>query len=135
MKRWIVGACVMAMACGSPAFADVTLNIVPGSSSLTMSGSFSGSTLTPQGTGANVTTYGGSITISTPGASFSFVNSDAIANTSGSWQPLVGGASGSAPANYGMKATVIIQNVNAAGRGMHLGFTGGPLAAMNRPTL
>jgi hypothetical protein len=127
MNRGQVVAWAAAAMLAHVAAADVTLNIVTASSSLTMSGSISGANLTAQGTGGNVTSYTGSIVISTPGSSFSFVSSDAVANNSGSWQPLVGGASGTAPANYGMRATIIIQSVNAAGRGMHLGFTGGPI--------
>ena len=38
------------------------------------------------------------------------------ANNSGSWQPLPGGASGSAPANYGGRVTILFQVSNAAVR-------------------
>jgi hypothetical protein len=127
MKRWMLAAGLAATACGSIAFGDVQLTIVTAQSSLTMGGSLNGTTLTAQGTGSNVTSYSGTMRITTPGSSFSFVHSDAAANDSGNWQPLVGGATGSAAANYGMRANLVIVIVNAAGRGMHLAFSGGPL--------
>jgi hypothetical protein len=93
--------------------APLTLTLIAASSSLTLSGTVNSSQLgtgniVAQGTGSLVTTYSGPISTDyVPGSSITFTSgSAATAANSGNWQPNIGGGSGSAPANYGAKATV-----------------------------
>jgi hypothetical protein len=89
-------------------------------SSLTLSGTVGSATIQQQGAGSLVTKYMGSLVAQwdLDGHTINFVaaGTAATALNSGNWQPLPGGASGSAPANYGARATVIIVTANAAVR-------------------
>lgn len=64
---------------------------------------------TPQGPGALVTSYSGSLNVDLSGTTIQFPGGSAmVAQTNGVWQPAVGGTSGSAPADYGPQASVVI---------------------------
>lgn len=74
-------------------------------SSLTLSGNALGITLQQQAPGSLTTTYAGTIVADVTETSIEFVGGSAIsANNSGTWQPGIGGVTGSAPANYGAYA-------------------------------
>jgi len=75
-------------------------------SGLALSGAVAGFTLTPQGSGSLTNIYHGNINAQISGSTIQFTGSSMIAaNTNGTWQPAVGGGSGSAPANYGGQAS------------------------------
>jgi hypothetical protein len=120
-------AAVVCVGVGASAQGQITLNLVPASSSLTAGGTASGLPLTAQGTGANVTSYSGTVVITDPrGGSFSFVSANGIAANSGNWQPLPGGTlPGSAPANYGLRQSLL--GAVAALRNGRFGLTSGTL--------
>lgn len=81
--------------------ADV-FTIDPNQSSLTASGSVSGTPFTQQGPGSLTTAYAGTIQATQTGGTIQFTGSSLItAQTNGSWSPLSGGSPGSAPADYG----------------------------------
>lgn len=94
-------------------------------SSLTLSGSLVGVTMTQQGTGSLTTKYAGTIQAAQTAGTLQFTGASLItALNSGSWQPLPGGASGSAPANYGLKASqLFVLNILAAIRGLQFDVT------------
>jgi hypothetical protein len=76
-------------------------------SQVTLSGKIAGYALTTQGAGSLTTTYSGNINADVTGSTIQFTgSSDIIAKTNGVWQPAVGGASGSALADYGGKASL-----------------------------
>ena len=70
---------------------------------------FAGFAITPQGSGSLSNNYYGSINVNLTGSTIQFPGGSAInASTNGIWQPAVGGASGSAPADYGGEAQVFV---------------------------
>jgi hypothetical protein len=105
-----------------PALADV-FTIDPTRSSLTLSGSILGGTVTQQGPGSLTTSYSG--TIQFPGQSL------ITAQTNGIWQPLAGGGAGSAPADYGGTATITLATADAAFRSILLDVTSPPIAVVS----
>lgn len=76
------------------------------SSSLSLSGSVAGFALQQQGAGSLSTTYSGTIDADFDLSSIQFNSAIATAAISGNWQPLPGGGSGAAPANYGGQASL-----------------------------
>ena len=100
----------------SVAAGTVTFTIDPTRSSITLSGSLGAAQLgtyplTAQGSGSLTTTYAGSILADLTPPNIQFPGGSLImANTNGTWQPAVGGGTGSAPADYGaeVKQTDII---------------------------
>ena len=63
---------------------------------------FAGFAITPQGAGALSNSYSGSININLSSSTIQFPGGSGInARTNGTWQPAAGGATGSAPADYG----------------------------------
>jgi hypothetical protein len=85
----------------SPVAADV-FTIDPNQSSLSITGSVAGTSFAQQGPGSLTTKYGGTIQATQTAGTIQFTGSSLItAQTNGSWQPLIGGDAGSAPANYG----------------------------------
>jgi hypothetical protein len=85
----------------SPVAADV-FTIDPNQSSLTITGSVSGTSFVQQGPGSLTTKYGGTIQAAQTAGTIQFTGLSLItAQTNGSWKPLPGGGAGNAPANYG----------------------------------
>jgi len=82
-----------------------TFTINPALSNLTLSGSIAGTAFGQQGAGSLVTNYTGTIDSSFTGSTITFNSAAASANISGVWQPLPGGTTGSAPADYGVTAS------------------------------
>jgi hypothetical protein len=99
-------------------------NIVTNQSSITASGTVTGplgtTPIQPQGTGSLTTKYTGTIKTDRFASGISFLSGSTIdANTNGSWKPLADGSDGSAPADYGGKATFLfIVTINFAGRNL-----------------
>ena len=83
----------------SPVVADV-FTIDPNQSSLTITGSISGTSFVQQGPGSLTTKYDGTIQATQTAGTIQFTGLSLItAQTNGSWQPLTNGSLGSAPAN------------------------------------
>jgi hypothetical protein len=97
---------------------------------LTLSGTFAGIAIQPQGTGSLTTKYKGTILADVTSSNITFVGgSSVIALNNGNWQPLSGGGSGSAPANYGAKVyAFLLVDARAAVRNLVLDVTSGELA-------
>ncbi len=105
----------------------------PNSSAVTLSGDVAGSTILPQGNGSLTSNFSGSIVadwdLSAQTIKFDQPGTALNASITGNWQPQVGGASGSAPANYGGKVTIVIFTANIALRNLVVsGFTASPIA-------
>ncbi len=98
-------------------------------SSLTLSGSILGYGVAPQGAGSLTTTYNGTIQATQSGGTIQFTGQSMItAQTNGSWQPLAGGASGNAPADYGGQVSIPIFGAGyAALRSILLDVTSPPI--------
>jgi hypothetical protein len=78
-------------------------------SSLTISGTLGGAAFQQQGPDSLKTMISGTIKAEVTSSNITFVGGSLIAAlTNGSWQPGLGGAAGSAPADYGVKVTVYI---------------------------
>jgi hypothetical protein len=85
----------------------VVFTIDSSQSQISLSGKIAGFPLTAQGAGSLMTTYSGNINADVAGSTIQFTGSSAIiAKTNGVWQPAVGGASGSALADYGAQANL-----------------------------
>ena len=94
-----------------------TFQVDPTASSLTVSGTALGAPIQQQGPGSLTTTYRGPLLVQLAPGTIQFPGGSAVtANNSGNWQPLPGGASGSAPANYGGRVIILFQVSNAAVR-------------------
>jgi hypothetical protein len=89
-------------------------------SSLTLSGTIGGNSLSQQGSGSLVTHYNGTLVagwdLTAHTIQFNANGTNVNAVNSGTWQPAVGGGSGSAPADYGAQVTIIIVTAKAAVR-------------------
>jgi hypothetical protein len=108
-----------------------TFAVDPAGSSIAVSGTALGSPIQQQGPGSLTTTYHGPLLVQLSPTSISFPGGSAIAaNNSGNWQPLAGGASGSAPANYGGKVVqlFVITSLAAVRDSVFDGSTTSPLA-------
>lgn len=85
--------------------AVITFNLTMATSSLALSGTVSGVAIAQQGTGSLTSKYSGTIKADVDYAAntitFLGVDNSADANVTGNWAPLPGGASGTAPADYG----------------------------------
>lgn len=101
-------------------------------STVTLSGDVSGTTILPQGAGSLTSSFTGSIVAQwdQDNQTIQFIQAGTVLNAanSGNWQPLPGGASGSAPANYGGKIVIVIFTANIALRNLAVsGFSETPL--------
>jgi hypothetical protein len=122
----------------APSAQPLPFTLDPALSTLTLSGNALGATLMPQGTGALTTQYSGTIMTSydasAPTLKFVAFSTAANAAVNGNWEPLPGGGSGSAPADYGGRLTPFPFTVNIAVRNLvastttaaPLPLTGGP---------
>lgn len=88
----------------------MTFDVVPAQSQLTLSGTTSGSTLVQQAPGSMSTTFSGTILADVTDSQIRFVGGSLVKGAdSGSYEPAVGGAAGTAPAAFGAKATVTVE--------------------------
>lgn len=112
--------------------APVQFTIDPAQTQITLSGSVAGSTLKEQGPGSLTTTISGTMLADVTGTSIQFTGgSSLIAKTNGVWQPGPGGASGSAPADYGAQASTFLGTIKGALRDLVLDMTSGSLPINN----
>jgi hypothetical protein len=113
-----------------------TFALDPPNSSLTLSGTINGRTISQQGPGSLTTTYSGTVStnwdLDARTIQFNSAGSVVTAANSGSWQPNVGGGSGSAPANYGAMASFSISicsvTARVAVRGLVASTSSSPLS-------
>ncbi|MCC6235233.1 MAG: hypothetical protein IT580_21505 [Verrucomicrobiales bacterium] len=120
-------AIVLGLARGLVA-APVVYTVDPDRSTISLGGKVVGVTLEAQGPGGLVTAYEGAIHADLSDTSITFTAGGTVkARNSGNWAPGTGGADGTAPANYGGKATSALANATAAARGIQFKATSGPL--------
>lgn len=87
----------------------VTFDVDPVRSQLALSGTTSGSTLVQQAPGSMSTTFSGTILADVTDSQIKFVGGSLVKGAdSGSYEPAPGGATGTAPAAFGAKATVTV---------------------------
>jgi hypothetical protein len=111
----------MVFSLGLAPAAPVVFTINNTLSSLTLSGSIIGSAFTTQGAGSLTTTYSGDVNADLSGSTIQFTGSSTIiAKTNGVWQPAVGGATGSALADYGAEASTVFGTSYGAARNIVL---------------
>lgn len=97
-------------------------------SHLRIHGSVLGGTLTPQSDGSLMTSFSGELqTLLSPSIIFFKSQSQIDANLSGVWMPKPGGEPGSAPADFGAQAIVLIANAVAAARNIAFSLSSLPL--------
>src|SRR5579871_4645991 len=97
-------------------------------SSVTISGTVAGGTIAEQAPGSLTVNLGGTIRATMNGVNLLFPGQSVIAaQTNGSWQPLHDGSSGSAPADFGGKANLIIASGLAALRNIQLDVFAPPI--------
>lgn len=104
-----------------------TLDKAP--SALTISGTLNGVAIQQQGPGSLTTHYMGTIEADVTSSTIAFVGGSTIIGLdSGSWQPLPGGAPGSALANYGVSVVIpFFIDAKAAIRDAQFDVTSAPL--------
>lgn len=102
-------------------------------SQITLSGKVEGLAFSAQGAGSLTAAYKGNINAVVSGSTIQFTGSSTIAAvTNGVWQPAVGGAAGSALADYGAQVTIpLIGTGYGAGRNIVLDMTS-PLLTLTR---
>lgn len=143
MRRWhsffvLLGAASALLGSNvSQASRNVTWTLNPSASSISVSGAVEGYPLEQQGAGSMTTTYSGPMNTVVSGAfhtaalpnalQFSSASVDAAVN--GTWQPGIGGVSGSAPGDYGVLAHMgLFGTLYAAMRDFMLDLTSSQLA-------
>jgi len=88
--------------------------------------------ISTQAPGSLTTSYDGFIEAGLNGSLLQFPGGSAVAaQTNGTWQPAAGGASGSAPADYGAKVTIIFITLYAAVRNIVLDLASDPITLTN----
>jgi len=98
------------------------------SSSLTISGTLEGAAFQQQGAGSLTTKISGTIKAEVTSSNITFVGgSVVVALNSGNWQPGTNGVAGNAPANFGVKVSVLLTTVMAAVRNTLLDVTSSAL--------
>lgn len=100
-------------------------------SSITISGTAAGGTITPQSPGSLTTKIGGTLNATLVGNTIQFTNqSQILAQTNGSWQPKADGTTGSEPADFGGQASLAggLASGFAALRNIQLDCTSPPIS-------
>jgi hypothetical protein len=107
------------------AFAEVkSFTIDQAQSALTISATFSGISIQPQGPGSLTTSYTGNIEADVTDSTVAFVGLSVIdAVTNGTWEPGPGGTNAAAPADYGGQIANFLVNGKAAVRDVVLDVT------------
>lgn len=100
---------------------SVAFTLIPSSSVLVGSGSINSIAFTPQASGSDRTQWMGTVNVNVDNifnpTTLQITLSSFAALNSGTWQPAVGGAAGSAAANYGFNAALGIATGRIAVRG------------------
>ena len=124
---WIVLAGVVLAGEGASA-SPIVFTVDSTQSVIQLSGTVEGATLNAQGPGSLTTSLNGTIDADLTASTIQFNTAAGIdAETNGSWQPAVGGNTGTAPADYGGTATVSIITAEAAIRNAVLSLNSTPL--------
>ena len=99
-------------------------------SHITISGTFDGMAFTTQGSGSLTTSYQGFVNATVTGPTIQFTGLSRIAAiTNGVWKPAVGGANGSAPADFGAQVSIPLLGAGyGAGRNLVMDATSPVLA-------
>src|SRR4051794_22508144 len=119
--------------CGSALAIQRDFSVVTNQSNIALSGTVTTALGTApiqaQGSGSLTTTYSGTIKTDREPGTLAFLPGSTIdANINGSWKPLSDGSDGSAPADYGAKATYLfVLTTNFAGRDLVAGLTSGAI--------
>jgi hypothetical protein len=104
----------------------------PSQSSVSLSGSALGTSLTAQGAGSLTTQYEGGLLVDVGSTAIQFPGQSlVVALDSGNWQPLSDGSVGSAPANYGATFNCFFTSGVAAARDIQVDVTSGALPLVN----
>lgn len=112
--------------------ASRTFHLVPEESSVTLSGQAIGLDIKSQGPGSLTSHFQGTIQAVVADDNIQFVPGSIIdALTNGNWEPLPGGASGSAPADFGGLASSILGSAKASVREVKLDLMSNPIALTN----
>ncbi|MGI8603865.1 MAG: hypothetical protein ACR2OZ_12830 [Verrucomicrobiales bacterium] len=102
----------------------VTFTLDPARSSVTMSGTVQGNTISQQGAGSLTTRYDGTLKTDLRGNSIQFTTGSFVdAEVNGNWEPKIGGAAGNDPADYAGQALNLFATVKAALRNLLLNVT------------
>lgn len=103
----------------------VVFTIDSSQSRITLSGEVAGYAFTAQGPGSLTAAYEGNINATISSSTIQFTGSSMItAVTNGVWKPAAGGATGSAPADYGAQVTIPLLGTGyGAGRNIVLDMT------------
>lgn len=100
----------------------------PAKSQITLAGTVLGKEVTQQGPGSLTTSFAGTIAAELNGASIRFTGGSFLdAQTNGVWKPGPGGASGSAPADFGAQASTVLGSIRGALRNLQLDLISGPI--------
>ena len=134
MRRLPVLLTLALAASTAPLAAQVTttLTLTSGQNAITASAVISGISSAAQAAGANVTQWTGTITVQVDNpfnpTTLTIISANLVAQDSGTWQPGLNGAAGSAPGNYGLVfATGAAGNVFAAVRSASASLSSTPL--------
>src|SRR5262245_7951490 len=111
--------------------APLVFTIDPAESQLTISGKVAGSDLKEQGAGSLTTKLGGTLQTDVTGSTIQFTGGSVIdPEVNGTWEPGIGGAAGSAPADFAGKAGSFI-TAKGAFRNLIIDVTSAALAIAN----
>jgi hypothetical protein len=125
---WIAVAGVFLAAWDASA-SPITFTIDSTQSQVALTGTVDGATIQAQGTASLTNFLSGSINADLTASSIQFETSNGIVGeNNGTWQPAVGGGSGSAPANFGGEVHVSFVTAYAAIRNAFLSLNSSPLA-------
>jgi len=125
--RLILGLSLMGWTTGNLMAAVFTID--PAQSTITLKGNVLGYAFQEQGAGSLTTQFEGTLNADVTDVSIAFTGSSALAaRNSGDWPPKAGGEDGSAPANYGGKASALFASALAAVRNAQFNVTSPPLA-------
>ena len=117
-----------ALSGGGLGAAPVQFTIDPAKSQISLGGTVLGNPLQEQGPGSLSSTFSGTILANVSTTGIQFTGGSALAAlTNGVWKPGLGGASGSAPADYGGKASTLLGTLTGALRNLLLDVTSGVL--------
>jgi hypothetical protein len=132
---WFLWWNTIAMLCGLNTIGRAelkTFTIDQTQSVLTISGTFSGFAIDPQGPGSLTTHYTGTMETDLSDTTIAFVGGSQIAGvTNGNWEPGPSGVAGTAPADYGGEVVNFFVNGKAAVRNILLDLISDPLTVSN----
>ncbi len=103
---------------------DAVFTVDQEASTISITGNVLGNPLNSQGDGSLSTSFAGDLHTVISDTAIAFGPDSIIdANPNGDWAPLPGGKNGSAPADFGAKASVIIATADAAARNIEFALT------------